>query len=160
MELDTKSNAFCASDLSISNTNNANNEFIYLTNVTDNDSIFIINSQISSPNLNAFISGYSAWNKNSATIKLQQLLVSNFGTTFINLDDINNKLFNINFSDSLFTNNSQQLIYVNTLSNTSSLTFDFNNITFEDVVSPNNNLFDINSNGGTQIDVNVDELIF
>ena len=92
-ELGINSNAFCVSNLNILSTNSANNEFIHLTNVTNIDSISIINSKISSTDLNAFISGYSSSTQNAATITLQKLQISNFGTTFINLDDIDNKLF-------------------------------------------------------------------
>ena len=115
-ELGSKSNAFCVTNLDILGTNSANNEFIHLSDVTDIDSISVTKSKISSQDLNAFISGYSSSTQNVATITLHKLQISNFGTSFINLDDINNKLLNIDFSDSYFTANSQQVIFLNTLS--------------------------------------------
>ncbi len=160
LEIRSTTNEFCALNLNILNTNSANNAFIYFTQVTNNDLLSITKSQILSSNLNAFISGYAALNQNAAIINLNDLYISDFGGSFINFNENDKPLINIHFSDSQFNTNGEQLIFINTLLNTAKKSFTFNNISLSDVIAPTQSLFDINSNGGTEIDLDVDYLTF
>eukprot|EP01083_Nonionella_stella_P184442 669610_1 len=119
------SNALCVIDLHVSRTNGATNEFIHLTNITNLDLISITKSRITSPYLNAFVSGFASLDQNEALVTLSQLEISNFSGSFVRFETVESHIININFVDSIFDSQSDQLIYVNTRSTSATKTFTF-----------------------------------